>query len=192
MKVNDYGAVECEHWASAGQVREYIERQGMGSMLAFDGQRYVGQLYLQEYDPDFSELGGWTGHRPWADFRVAEPLDIDGRFLTLGCYHVGWMPDGYRDRSLRGRGIGTALLRAVIDWCTGQGAIRGLLSWALVPGCKGLLEMAGQMPHDVYRRHGFQEIKKVDDPRWAELVAGFDAEEAEEDLSTLRVMRLTH
>ena len=125
MIVSDYGVVESQHWASADQVAEYVERQGIASMLAFAGQQYVGQLYLQEYDPEFSESGGWTGHRPWANFRVAEPLGLRGRFLTLGCYHVGWMPDNSRDRSLQGRGIGTALLEAVIQWYRGQKVIDG-------------------------------------------------------------------
>ena len=30
-----------------------MERQGIASMLAFDGERYLGQLYLQEYDLQF-------------------------------------------------------------------------------------------------------------------------------------------
>ena len=190
MRVSDYGNVETVHWTSVSQVREYIERQGIASMLAFDGPRYLGQLYLQEYDPEFSDPGGWVGHRPWADFQVAEPLGLGGRFLTLGCYHVGWMPDGSRDRSLWGRGIGTALLRAVIEWYRSQQVIDGLVSWGLVPGSKKLLQEAGQMPYAVYERFGFQEIKRVCDPRWAEGVARFDTTGMEEDPTVLRVMLL--
>ena len=126
MNVGDYGAVDSVHWLSANQVGEYCERQGIASMLAFDSDRCVGQLYLQEYDPQFSESGGWTGHRPWADFQVSEPLGLDGRFLTLGCYHVGRTPSGSRDVSLWGKGIGTALLRAVIAWHRDQQVIDGL------------------------------------------------------------------
>jgi hypothetical protein len=44
------------------------------------------------------------------------------------------------------------------------------------------------MPHTVYRRHGFEEIKQVQDARWARFVADWDPEEATEDLATLRVM----
>lgn len=191
MKVSDYGVIETQHWTSADQVAEYIEQQGIASMLAFVGQQYVGQLYLQEYDPEFSEPGGWTGHRCWADFQVAEPLGSYGRLLTLGCYHVGGMPDGSRDMSLWGRGIGTALLEAVIEWYTGQAAIDGLVSWALVSGYKRLLQGAGQMPYTVYEQHGFREIKRVDDPRWTMAVTDISPEEAEEDIAVLRVMLLT-
>jgi len=190
MIISDYGIVESQHWTSADQVAEYIERQGIASMLAFAGQRCVGQLYLQEYDPEFSEPGGWTGHRPWADFQVAEPLHLRGRFLTLGCYHVGGLPDSSRDRSLWGQGIGTALLKAVIEWYRGQAVIDGLISWALVPGCIELLQGAGQMPYTVYQEHGFREIKRVNDPRWSEAVADVDPKGAEEDLAVLRVMLL--
>ena len=190
MMVSDYGVVESQHWASADQVAEYIERQGIASMLAFSGQQYVGQLYLQEYDPQFSEPGGWTGERPWADFKIAGPLGLYGRFLTLGCYHVGGMPDSSRDRSLWGQGIGTVLLKAVIEWYRGQMVIDGLISWALVTGCKGLLQWGGQIPYTIYQKNGFREIKRVKDPSLAEAVAGFDPEGAEEDLAVLRVMLL--
>lgn len=190
MRVSDYKAIETQHWTSVDQVEKYIERQGIASMLAFIDQQYVGQLYLQEYDPEFSEPGGWNGNRAWADFQVAEPLGLSSRLLTLGCYHVGWMPDGSRNRSLQGRGIGTALLEAIIEWYRGQSAIDGLMSWALVPGCMELLQ-AGQMPYTLYQEYGFREIKLVDDPRWAEAIADIDPEGAEEDLAVLRVMLLT-
>lgn len=188
VRVSDYGVIETEHWVSVDQVKEYIESRGIASMLAFDGQQYLGQLYLQEYAPEFSEPRGWTGHRPWADFQVAEPLGLGGRLLTLGCYHVGWMPDNSRDRSLWGQGIGTALLKTVVEWYRCQTVSDGLISWALVPGCKGLLQWAGQMPYTVYQKHGFREIKRVNDPRLAEDVADIDPEGAKEDLAVLRVM----
>ncbi|MFQ6133757.1 MAG: GNAT family N-acetyltransferase [Armatimonadota bacterium] len=156
MTVGDYGVVECQHWGSAQQVRAYAEEQGIASMLAFEGEQCVGQLYLKEYDPEFREPGGWTGERCWADFQVAEPLDLEGRFLTLGCYHVG--------EPFRGRGVGKALLEAVVGWCRGQQAIDGLVSWGLVSGSWGLIQWAGQMPHTVYGKRGFREIKKLRDP----------------------------
>lgn len=190
MKVSDFGVVECAHWESADQIRRYVENQGIAPLLAFDADRYLGQLYLQEYDPQFRDPGGWVGDRPWADFQVAEPLGLSGRFLTLGCYHVGWMPDGSRDGSLYGRGIGTALLRAVMAWYEAQEIIDGLLTWALVPGYTELLQNAGQMPYTVYERLGFREIKRLDDPRWTEAVACLERTGPEEDPAVLRVMLL--
>ena len=190
MVPEDYGLVESVHWTSVEQVRVFVDRQGIASMLAFDGARYVGQLYLQEYDPGFADPGGWTGHRPWADFRVAEPLPLEGRYLTLGCYHVGWLPDGSRRKSLWGRGIGTALLREVVTWYRNQSVMDGLLTWAVVPGSRELLQEAGQMPHTVYERFGFREVKQVHDPRWAAGVARFAPSATGEGLAVLRVMLL--
>jgi GNAT superfamily N-acetyltransferase len=157
--------VECAHWHSAGKVGQFIERQGIASMLAFDADRYLRQLYLTEYDPDFIEPDGWYGNRPWADFHSAQPVDPRRRFLTLGCYHVGWLPNG-RDRSLQGRGIGTALLCGTIDWLSDRQDFDGLLTWARQPGSRQLLLEAGQMSHTVYLRFGFQEIKQVRDAVW--------------------------
>ena len=186
----DFGIVECAHWESSEQVHKYIEAQGIASMLAFDGERYLGQLYLQEYDPGFCEPGGWVGERPWADFRVAEPLGLKGRFLTLGCFHVGWMPDNTKHDALYGHGIGSALLWAVVEWFRGQRIFDGLLTWALVPGSHSLLQMAGQMPYTVYERFGFRLVKEVQDPRGdncvsPEMFPGFT-----EDPTVLRVMVL--
>ena len=107
MKANDFGVVECGHWASAQQVQQYIDRQGIASMLAFTGDKFLGQLYLQEYDPKFKNPGGWYGERPWADFHSAQLLALEGRFLTLGCYHV--QPES------RGQRVGATLLKAVIE-----------------------------------------------------------------------------
>jgi GNAT superfamily N-acetyltransferase len=159
-------------------------------MLAFRGSEYLGQLYLQEYDPVFTEPGGWFGHRPWADFRVAEPLGLAGRYLTLGCYHVGWMPDGSRRESLWGRGIGTALLSALVEWYSGQDAVDGLLTWALATGSHPLLQEAGQMPHTVYERFGFREIAQVHDPRWARGMVRYGSGRIRSQLEVLRVMAL--
>ena len=64
MRVSDYEVIETEHWTSVDQVEEYIGRQGIASMLAFSDQRYLGQLYLQEYDPEFSERNWLAGPEP--------------------------------------------------------------------------------------------------------------------------------
>ncbi len=132
MEISDYGVVECRHWISSEQIQRYIERQGIASMLAFNHECYAGQLYLQEYNPQFRNPGGWTGERPWADFQLAEPLGLKGHLLTLGCYHIGERLDGTRDLSLQGRGISKTLLKAVIKWFCGQHSIDGLLSWGVV------------------------------------------------------------
>jgi GNAT superfamily N-acetyltransferase len=191
MAAADFGAVESAHWDSAEQVQAYVWRQGISSMLAYDGARCVGQLYLKEYEPEFRERGGWTGHPPFADFGVAGPLGLAGRYLTLGCYHVGWMPDGRRDDSLWGRGIGTALLDAVIEWWRADGRHDGLLTWALSPASRRLLQMAGQMPHTVYARLGFTEVQRLRDPRWTRELASWVPAEQVGEASDLRVMTLT-
>ncbi|MDP6667215.1 MAG: hypothetical protein QF357_07415 [Dehalococcoidia bacterium] len=190
MTPGDYRTVESVHWSSAGQVADFVDRQGLASILAYESSRYLGQLYLQEYDPSFIEPGGWEGHRPYADFRVAEPLSLKGRYLTIGCFHVGWMPDGQRESSLWGRGIGQAMLGWLVDWFRDDGRYDGLLAWAVSPASRKLLRMAGQMPHTVYRRNGFREIKRLRDSRWGDLVAEWAPHELQDELSDLCVMTL--
>lgn len=191
MEISDFGIVECRHWASSDHVQTYTKGQGIASMLAFDGERYAGQLYLQEYDPQFRTLGGWTGERPWADFQVAEPLGIGDRLLTLGCYHIGEQPNGFQDPSFKGRGISKALLKSVVDWLCKQEPIDGLLSWGVVPGSWDLLQWGGQLPYTVYERFGFREAKRIRDPRLDHDLADIDTTGADEDPSILRVMLLT-
>ena len=204
MTLSDYDSVDTEHWSSRAQVEEFIDRSGIALMLAFDDQQFVGQLYLQEYDPNFIEPS--TGERFWADFQAAEPLGLDGRYLSLGCYHVGWTaqsswasyPPVPWQASLLSRGIGTTLLRAVIDWFNTQSEVDGLISWALAPGSKPLLQWAGQMSFHVYHRYGFQEIKKTRDPRWddymrrvlSDLQVDLELPEERADAALLRVICL--
>ncbi len=190
MEPRDFGRVESVHWRSIEEVARYAERQGLASLLAFDGPRCVGQLYLKAYEPGFACAGGWRGERPWADFVLAEPLDLPGRFLTLGCYHVGRRSDGTPDPTLRGHGIGRALLDAAVERLRSDASLDGLVAWALVAGSKPLLAWAGQLPHTAYRRAGFREIARIRDSRLERELADVDTSAAEEDPCLLRVMRL--
>ena len=193
IKVSDFDSIETSDWSSEDQVRELIEKQGIGSMLAFDGNHYLGQLYVREYDPSFTNPGGVTGGpEPWRDFSFAEPLGLRGRYLTLGCYHVGWKAGGTWesvDTTTWGNGVGTGLLKAVVEWLRTRESIDGLLAWALVHGSKEIHQHNGQMPHTVYERSGFNEIKRVNDPSWAPYAKYYESD-AEEDPTLFRVMLL--
>ena len=190
----DFDSVETSDWRSPDHIRELIKKQGIGSMVAFEDDRYLGQLYLREYDPGFTNPGGVSGGpEPWRDFNLAEPLGLKGRYLTLGCYHVGWKAGGTWetvDTTLWGNGVGTGLLMAVIEWIQTQESIDGLLAWALVHGSKEIHQHNGQMPYTVYERFGFKEIKRVNDPSWAPYAKYYE-DDAEEDPTLFRVMLLS-
>ena len=149
-------------------------------MLALDNDTCISQLYATEYRPGFeSPTKPWSQHRPWADFRLAEPLDLDGRYLTLECYHVGWgQSDSWEwatvkdrwlvsDETLRGKGVRSGMLHEVMEWLDMQDKIGGLLTWGLEPDYE-LLVWAGQNSHTAYEWAGFREIKRVVDPIWAQ------------------------
>ena len=193
IEVSDFESVETSDWRSPDHLRELIERQGIGSMLAFEDGRYLGQLYVREYDSSFKNAGGVSGGpEPWRDFSLAEPLGLRGRYLTLGCYHVGWEPGGTwetADKTMWGNRLGTGLLMAMIDWFQTQESIDGLLAWALVRGSKKIHQDNGQLPHTVYQRHGFKELKRVNDPSWAPYAKYYERD-AEEGPTLFRVMLL--
>ena len=193
IMLSDFDSVATSDWRSPDHVRELIEKQGIGSMLAFEDDRYLGQLYVREYDPSFTNAGGVSGGpEPWRDFNLAEPIGLRGRYLTLGCYHVGWKAGGTWetvDTAMWGNGVGTGLLRAVIDWFRTQQSIDGLLAWALVHGSKEIHQHNGQMPYTVYKRSGFREVKRVNDTSWAPYAKYYERD-AEEDPTLFRVMVL--
>ncbi len=188
---SDFDGVETSDWASSDQVQELIEKQGIGSMLAFEDDRYLGQLYVREYDPEFKNAGGVSGGpEPWRDFSLAEPLGLQGRYLTLGCYHVGYEPGGTWetvDQSKWGGGVGTGLLQAMVEWFQSHDELDGLLAWALVHGSKELHQHNGQLSYTVYERLGFREVKRVNDPSWAPYAKYYE-DDAEEDPTLFRVM----
>ncbi len=165
IKVSDFDSIETSDWKSPDHVQNLIETQGIGSMLAFEDDLYMGQLYVREYDPSFTNPGGVSGGpEPWRDFNLAEPLGLQGRHLTLGCYHVGWQPGGTWetvDQTKWGDGVGTGLLKAVVEWFKTEVSIDGLLAWALVHGSKEIHQHNGQLSYTVYERAGFREIKRV-------------------------------
>ena len=165
VRADDFGVIECSQWESLDDFQRFLREQGIASMLAYDRERYLGHLYPKECDQHFRDPRGRVGERPWADLHLAELPDLEGRFLTLGCYCVGWMRYDSSDTSLYDRGIGTALLTAVFEWYENQQATDGLPTWALPPGSIRLLGAAGQMPYTVHGRFGFEEIKQVD-PGW--------------------------
>jgi hypothetical protein len=135
--------------------------------------------------------GDRYANRLWADFLAAQPLNLRDRFLAQGYDHVGWLAKD-RDCSLHGRGIGTALLKATIDWFSDQQGFDGLPAWACQPGSKKLLAEAGQMPHTVYGRLGSGEIKQVQDAFWNKTVTAEEYPDAtEREPGLLRAMLLT-
>ena len=193
ITVGDFDGVETSDWRSPDHVEELIEKQGIGSMLAFEGDRCLGQLYVREYDPGFTNSGGVSGGpEPWRDFNLAEPLGLRGCYLTLGCYHVGWKPGGTWetvDTTMWGGGVGTGLLEAMVEWFRAQETVDGLLAWALVHGSKEIHQHNGQMPYTLYERSGFKEVKRVNNPSWAPYAKYYE-KDAEEDPTLFRVMLL--
>ena len=83
------------------------------------------------------------------------------------------------------------MLDALVKWFRAQDSIDGLLAWALVHGSKEIHQHNGQMPYTVYKRFGFEEVKRVKDPSWGPYAQYYE-KDAEEDPTTFRVMLFRH
>ena len=141
--------IEAAHAGDAPAVIELIGRVFAEYGFSWDPALEVPDLFDLE-----RRYGGATGA-----FWVAR---MDGR--VVGSVGVERLPDGgaelhrlYLDATLRGRGVGRALVEAVLGWCRGAG-IRRLVLWS---------DTRFDRAHRLYERMGFTqtgERELPDDP----------------------------
>jgi GNAT superfamily N-acetyltransferase len=117
----DLAAVPLNCQGSRDDVRARVADLGAAAMLAFDGDRHVGQLQFRRYDPALRSTDGIWDPRYWGDFGDDAPA-LPHDTLAIFCYHVGQLDaTDVRDPRYQQRGIGLALLDALIAWARERG-----------------------------------------------------------------------
>lgn len=131
-----------------------IRDLGASAILAFDGDRHVGQLQFRRYDPGLRSPRGVYEPAYWGDFGARAP-DLGDNALAVFCYHVGQTDDSeQRDPAYFGRGIGLALLDHLLDWA-GERGFDAVVAKA-TPAARPVMAMMGGQPADAYRERGFE------------------------------------
>ena len=153
---------------SKDEVVARIRDLGTSAMLAFEGSRHVGQLQIRRHDPALRAEKGVYEPDYWGDFGVQAPI-LDGDALGVFCYHVGQTDDSERrDAAYFGRGIGLALLDAVLDWAASKG-FDAVVAKA-TPAARAVMTMMGGQPVAAYRERGFEVASTWVDEQLRDLV----------------------
>ena len=152
------------------QVVERIAEIGSTAMLAFEGNRHLGQLQFRPYVYGTASPDGINDPLYWMDFGDHAP-PLPERTLALFCFHVGQLEDGNaRDPQYFGRRMGTDLLEATLAWARKAG-FQAVVAKATPPTWP-IPQFMGGMPAGVYASRGFEQAACYHD---ADLRRGLDA-----------------
>ena len=153
---------------SRDEVAARIRDLGASAILAFDGARHVGQLQFRRYDPGLRAAKGVYEPAYWGDFGARAP-ELGDDALAVFCYHVGQTDDSdERDAAYFGRGIGLALLDALLDWARERGF--GAVVAKATPAARPVMTMMGGQPVAAYRERGFEVVSTWVDAQLRDLV----------------------
>jgi GNAT superfamily N-acetyltransferase len=149
-------------------VRARVADLGAAAMLAFDGDTHVGQLQFRRYDPALRSADGIWDPRYWGDFGDEAPR-LPRDTLALFCYHVGQLDaTDARDPRYQRRGIGLALLDAVIAWARDRGY--AALVAKHTPPFPAVMGFMGGQSARRYEERGFRVAWRHVDPQLRDAV----------------------
>lgn len=166
----DLPYLERKCWRGGeAEMRRRLTDQGTCSILALDGDRPVGQLYLRTYRPGFRSPGGLHDGAWWADLSGADDPELPARTVVLGCWHVGRLRDPAGPEreatEYQGRGIGLALLQGAIDWVrSGAAPFEAIAVKAADTESRPYLVWLGGLPRSAFAANGFRPLTQFDDP----------------------------
>ena len=144
LTIADIGSVPSGCQGDPEQVRARVRDLGSSAILAFDGDRHVGQLQFRRYAANTRSPNGLWDPLYWGNFGSAAPsLPIET--LNVYCFHVGQLDDtDARDATYQARGIGLQLLDYFLDWATGRG-FNAVVAKA-TPSVRSVMGFMGGLP----------------------------------------------
>jgi GNAT superfamily N-acetyltransferase len=164
----DLEAVPLNCQGTLEEVRARVADLGAAAILAFDGDRHVGQLQFRRYDPALRSGDGIWDPCYWGDFGDDAPA-LPRDTLAIFCYHVGQLDaTEKRDPGYQHRGIGLAMLDALIAWARERG-YAALVAKHTPPYPSVMAFMGGQSAHR-YEERGFRCFARRVDPQLREAV----------------------
>ena len=157
MLASDIGSVPMSCFGDLEKTRARIADLGSAAILAFDGDQHVAQLQFRRFRHGVRSPRGVWHPMYWLDFGGHAP-PMARYTICICCYHVGQIETGdERDPRYQGRGIGTALLDALLEWTS-------VYDFALIakatPPVPAVSNFMGGMPAHVYEACGFEAVDR--------------------------------
>jgi len=179
---SDIDQVAAACWENRETQTRLLEQQEILGMGAWQGSLCVGQLhcyrvFLPQWDD--SNFPGYGRRKPmswplgWPLLAAKEEgLNFSRPVWAHACFHVGFAgPDArHANRTYFGRGIGTAMCRASIEWARAHGyaAVVAQGGTKTTPEYNAWM---GCLPYTTYERLGFECLALEEDgrrlPWWA-------------------------
>jgi GNAT superfamily N-acetyltransferase len=162
MTLEDIGRVPTDCHGEREALVARIRDLGAAAILAFDGQKHVGQLQFRRHRPDLRSDKGIFSPDYWGDFGDRGP-ELPDATLGIFCYHVGQLEEGPgRDPQYQGRGIGLGLLDYFLRWSELNGF--DAIVAKCVPPDRAAMKFMGGLPAELYIDRGFKLVASWTEP----------------------------
>lgn len=155
---------------SLEQKQALLDSQEALGIGCYDGETFVGSVWFYRIEdrglgsPLAPPWSGWARGSEDARLDLSQ-LPVELPFLGLSCFHVGRTKalesEDRNDPSYFGKGIGTGLLSAAVQWAS-QRDYRAIVAMSGIDAFAEFNNWAGTLPLKVYQRQRFNILHSVD------------------------------